>query len=91
MRNSDIRFESFSFYSKSIKGSVSIYTRKQSKRIKFKTNEGTGYRPTSRGESGQGSLSASQLTLTRTNSLAKFLLESGRHDISRIYISLVFR
>ena len=46
---------------------------------------------TSQGEVGQVSSLACQLPLTQTNSLAEFLLELGRHDISRTRASLTLR
>ena len=61
------------------------------KRRKLKVNESSRYRPTSRGENGQGSSSANQLLLPWKSSPAEFLLESGGHDISRTHVSLVFR
>lgn len=41
-------------------------------------------------ENGQGSSLASQLPHTQINSPAKFIFESGRHDISLTRMSLVF-
>ena len=89
MYNLEIWLKPSSFCNKPTKGQL-IYMQ-ITKRFKLKANKDSQYRPTSRGEKGQGSSSANQLPLTRTNSPAKFLLELGRHDISRTRISLVFK
>ena len=47
--------------------------------------------PTSRDANAQGSSSVSQLSLTRTNSSAEFLLESAKHEMSRTLLSHVFK
>ena len=60
------------------------------KLVKWKWKS-TWNRPTSCSLNEQGSSLASQLPLTRMNSLVEFLLESGRHEMSHTLLSYVFK
>ena len=59
--------------------------------LRLKKEKEKEYRPMSRGEVEQGCSPASQFSLTLTYSPVEFLLESGRHDISRTTVSQAFR
>ena len=91
----DVRNKHFFVYKKKKDIYIYIYTHTHNKMkdgisIQINNKVRKQYEPTSRCERGQGISPANQLPRTRTKSSAKFLLESGRHDISRTRVSLTF-
>ena len=93
----DVRNKHFFVYKKKKKYIyIYIYTHTHNKMkdgisIQINNKVRKQYEPTSRCERGQGISSTNQLSRTRTNSPAEFLLESGGHDISRTRVSLTFK